>query len=50
MPAKSERQRRYLEANMGHAWVKAHHFDMVDPRAAGQAHAKRRHKKRRARR
>lgn len=26
MPAKSEAQRRYLNATKGHAWVKAHHF------------------------
>ncbi len=27
MPAKSEKQRRYLNAKFGHAWVKKHHFD-----------------------
>lgn len=27
MPAKSEAQRRYLNARFGHAWVMAHHFD-----------------------
>ena len=27
MPALSEAQRRYLNAKMGHAWVKRHHFD-----------------------
>ena len=27
MPAQSEAQRRYLNAAMGHEWVKAHHFD-----------------------
>lgn len=27
MPAKSEAQRRYLNAHFGHEWVKAHHFD-----------------------
>ena len=27
MPARSEAQRRYLNAKFGHAWVKAHHFD-----------------------
>ncbi len=27
MPAKSEAQRRYLNATKGHAWVKAHGFD-----------------------
>lgn len=29
MPSVSERQHRYLEAKFGHAWVKAHHFDVV---------------------
>lgn len=29
MPAKSNKQRRYLEATKGHKWVKAHHFDKV---------------------
>jgi hypothetical protein len=27
LPAKSEAQRRLLNAKFGHAWVKAHHFD-----------------------
>ncbi len=27
MPAKSEAQRRLLNAKFGHAWVKKHHFD-----------------------
>lgn len=27
MPAKSEAQRKYLNAHFGHSWVKAHHFD-----------------------
>jgi hypothetical protein len=27
MPAKSEAQRRYLNAKKGHAWVKAHGFN-----------------------
>jgi hypothetical protein len=27
MPAKSEAQRRKLNATFGHAWVKKHHFD-----------------------
>ncbi len=27
MPAKSEAQRRLLNAKFGHKWVKAHHFD-----------------------
>lgn len=26
MPAKSEKQRRFLNAKFGHAWVKRHHF------------------------
>lgn len=27
MPAKSEAQRRYLNAHFGHKWVKKHGFD-----------------------
>jgi hypothetical protein len=27
MPAKSEAQRRFLNARFGHSWVKKHHFD-----------------------
>ena len=27
MPAKSEAQRKALNAKFGHKWVKAHHFD-----------------------
>lgn len=27
MPAKSEAQRKLLNARFGHAWVKKHHFD-----------------------
>jgi hypothetical protein len=27
MPAKSEKQRRYLNVHFGHKWVKAHGFD-----------------------
>jgi hypothetical protein len=27
MPAKSEKQRRYLNWKFGHQWVKQHHFD-----------------------
>ncbi len=27
MPAKSEAQRKLLNAKFGHAWVKKHHFD-----------------------
>ena len=27
MPAKSQAQRKLLNAKFGHAWVKAHHFD-----------------------
>ncbi len=27
MPAKSEMQRRFLNAHFGHGWVKEHHFD-----------------------
>jgi hypothetical protein len=31
MPAKSEAQRRALNAKFGHAWVKRHHFDNAGP-------------------
>lgn len=31
MPAKSEAQRRLLNARFGHAWVKRHHFDNKGP-------------------
>ncbi len=27
MPAKSQAQRKLLNAKFGHAWVKKHHFD-----------------------
>lgn len=27
MPARSQKQRAYLNAKFGHDWVKAHHFD-----------------------
>lgn len=27
MPAKSQAQRRFLNARFGHKWVKSHHFD-----------------------
>lgn len=27
MPAKSEAQRKLLNARFGHAWVKRHHYD-----------------------
>lgn len=27
MPAKSQKQRAYLNARFGHDWVKEHHFD-----------------------
>lgn len=27
MPAKSEKQRRFLNWKFGHGWVKKHHFD-----------------------
>jgi hypothetical protein len=30
MPAKSDRQRRYLYAKFGAAWVKRHHFDRTE--------------------
>lgn len=36
MPAKSERQRRYLEWKFGHGWVKEHHFDKVAHKKSGK--------------
>ncbi len=27
MPARSQKQRAFLNAKFGHKWVKAHHFD-----------------------
>jgi hypothetical protein len=27
MPAKSQKQRAYLNSQFGHEWVKLHHFD-----------------------
>jgi hypothetical protein len=33
MPSVSERQRRYLFATKGEAWVKEHGFDVLDPSA-----------------
>ena len=29
MPSRSNKQRKFLYANKGPAWVKAHHFDKV---------------------
>ncbi len=31
MPARSEAQRKMLNARFGHAWVKKHHFDNKGP-------------------
>lgn len=44
MPARSEAQRRFLNARFGHAWVKAHHFDNPGHLPA-HAHRKRKRKK-----
>ena len=33
MPAKSHKQRRYLEHKYGHAWVKKHHMHKVKSKA-----------------
>jgi hypothetical protein len=44
MPAKSEAQRRKLNAKFGHAWVKAHGFDnkgKLPARVKGKRKAKR---------
>lgn len=38
MPARSEKQRRYLYMKFGKAWVKAHHFDKVVKK--GKRHAR----------
>ena len=46
MPARSEAQRRYLNANMGHAWVKEHHFDNKGKLPARVKKAKGKKKKR----
>lgn len=45
MPSKSEKQRRYLYARFGKAWVEAHHFDVVQHESPHKAH-KRSKKKR----
>lgn len=53
MPAKSEAQRRLLNAKFGHAWVQAHHFDNtgklpehVKPKKGGKKmHGKKNHHK-----
>jgi hypothetical protein len=34
MPAKSDRQRRYLYAKFGAEWVKRHHFDRTESAGA----------------
>lgn len=48
MPAVSRRQQRYLFANFGEAWVKAHHFDRLASEAEQRQHMtaaeKKRHK------
>ncbi len=31
MPAKSQAQRKLLNAKFGHAWVKKHHYDNAGP-------------------
>lgn len=48
MPAKSEAQRRLLNARFGHQWVKRHHFDnkgKLPEYVKGSKSAKRRGKK-----
>lgn len=51
MPAKSEAQRKLLNARFGHAWVKAHHFDNPGklPARVGKKKAKKATSKRRRR-
>lgn len=52
MPAKSEAQRKALNAKFGHAWVKKHHFDntgklpaRVKPKGKSKGRVKRSKKK-----
>jgi hypothetical protein len=50
MPARSERQRRLLNARFGHDWVKRHHFDnegKLPERSAHGARSARARKRRR---
>lgn len=42
LPARSEAQRRYLNAKFGHAWVKRHDFDNAGPLPARVGKKKRR--------
>jgi len=42
VPARSEAQRRFLNARFGHAWVKRHHFDN---KGKLPGHARRKHSK-----
>lgn len=44
MPARSERQRRFLHAKFGHAWVKKHHYDKVVPKRKSKKTTKRKKK------
>jgi hypothetical protein len=46
MPARSEKQRRFLYARFGSAWVKKHHFDNPGklPRTVGSERRRRRRK------
>lgn len=50
MPARSEAQRRYLNARFGHAWVKAHGFDNRGrlPARVGRKRPKKKKKRRAA--
>lgn len=48
MPAKSQAQRKMLNARFGHAWVKAHHFDnkgKLPARVGGKKKSKSKSKK-----
>lgn len=49
MPAVSEAQRRLLNAKMGHAWVKRHHFDNKGPLPMHVGLVKRHRRRRRKR-
>ena len=47
MPARSQKQRAYLNWHFGHAWVKRHHFDNTGhlPIYAKKKKSKKRRKK-----
>ena len=44
MPAQSRKQQRYLYANFGERWVKAHHFDKLASQREHTQHEKKKKK------